>query len=208
MSLIGEIFRQLLTPLAYLRLRHRTKWVYDWGIPLGLAVAVTATCAYLDLRVPILAEPGLVPASNAVLQMLTGFFIASLAAVSTFQSEGIGKPLEGEPMLLKEKVNEQRVDSELNRRRFLCLLFGYLAFASFSVYILGATAQIVGDQLIANPDFDIVELDAARTVFLFCYIFLIGNLGTTTLLGLYYLSYQLHAPGPPKTAATAKAPAD
>ncbi len=63
---------------------------------------------------------------NGLLQVLIGFFVASLAAVATFQRPGMDENMRGKAPTLQGKG--------VTRRQYLCYMFGYLAFMSIAVY--------------------------------------------------------------------------
>ncbi|MEJ1644057.1 hypothetical protein SMA60_27945, partial [Escherichia coli] len=73
-----------------------------------------------------------------------GFYIAALAAVSTFSSPSIDEVMAGDPPTLLEKFRGQKIKVELTRRRFVCYLFGYLALVSFMLFCLGMISVLIG----------------------------------------------------------------
>lgn len=190
--LAWKIAKQLCAPLNYLRAKHPSKVHYDWTIPLAVATLATLLFAMLPIRVNVFGEHGLVANGNGLLQILTGFYIAALAAVSTFNSSVIEGKFVGVDVTLDERIGDEPVKSPLNRRRFLSLLFGYLAFVSLGVYLFGSLAIGVaaGLSTIVHPPIHVW----IKFGFLFAYLAITMNMLTTTLLGLYYLSYRLHVP--------------
>ncbi|HEX7822778.1 MAG TPA: hypothetical protein VF463_19420 [Sphingobium sp.] len=82
----------------------------------------------------------------------------------------------------------------IRRRRFLCLLFGYLAFSCFGLYLLGFTATLLapgaGAASIGTP--------TARAIlsglFLLLYNFWLCHMCVSTLVGLYYFTDRLQRP--------------
>ncbi|MCK1670190.1 hypothetical protein [Bradyrhizobium sp. 153] len=70
--------------------------------------------------------------------VLTGFFIAALAAVATFGKQEMDDPMPGEPPVrLEHTINTETYYENLSRRRFLSFLFGYMAFLTLVLYVVG-----------------------------------------------------------------------
>ncbi|MGK9996690.1 hypothetical protein O6197_24780, partial [Salmonella enterica subsp. enterica] len=86
--------------------------------------------------ISLIETNGLLLQVNGLLQVLIGFYIAALAAVSTFSSSSIDEVMAGVPPTLVEKFRGQKLTVELTRRRFVCYLFGYLALVSFMLFCL------------------------------------------------------------------------
>ncbi|MEY8769027.1 hypothetical protein AB6T85_01040 [Erwinia sp. ACCC 02193] len=187
---------KLLAPLRYLSIRHDEKRRYDLWYPLAGATVLTLIYALLEVPFSLLGKSGLVPQVNGLLQVLIGFYIAALAAISTFSSATIDEKMAGTPPVIKEMYRGNLINVPLARRRFLCFLFGYLALVSFVVFACGVLAS-----LFTKPAVDFITgipvnyaLPTLKVIFLFCYSFVLFNLTTTTLLGLYYLSVRIHQP--------------
>src|SRR5258706_8987546 len=85
----------------------------------------------------------MVPAFTDLLQVLTGFYIASLAAVATFNKPGLDDPMAGDPPTLREDYCAITTVKPLTRRRFLCLLFGYLSWLSLFLYFIGKGGGLI-----------------------------------------------------------------
>lgn len=185
--------RQLFTPLNYLRIRRKTvKSFYDWWIPLGLTVITITLVGITGWKLDVFGNDGLVKQITELLKMLIGFYIAALAAVSTFPSAVLDQSLRGEPTTLKVKRRGCEITVPLSRRRFLSYLFGYLAFMSLVLFIAGTVATIVVPGLK-----DILGNSWAvplKAIGLAIYLFWVYNILVATLLGLHYLSDRIHRP--------------
>ena len=183
---------RLIVPFDYLfRVRHSEKRFFDVFLP-AILTAITIGAVYLlDLKVVAFGDAGLITNLQSLTSILTGFFIAALAAVATFPSPDMDKIMPGkDPMLLKRKVKGHEQSEPLTRRRFLSLMFGYTASLSFLLFLSGAIGKVIGPQLMAlvpNP-----AQAAFRTVLLGLYVFAFWNLIITTFLGLFYLSDRIH----------------
>lgn len=185
---------KLLEPLKYLTIRHDEKRRYDLWYP--LLGAVVTTLIYVLMAVPfsILGKNGLVPQINGLLQVLIGFYIASLAAIATFSNPAIDEVMAGKPPTVKEMYRGKLLEVPLVRRRFLCYLFGYLALVSFVLFGFGLMITLFTTP-IASLLIDIPwALTISKIVFVFCYTLILFNMLSTTLLGLYYLAIRIHQP--------------
>ena len=186
---MSYIYR-LLRPIDYLRIKHPQKLFYDLTLPLVLSVVGTFILILLPKPFLVFGEAGLISTVTGILQILTGFYIASLAAVATFDKQGMDEPLKGDPIELYVTRKGKKIKETVTRRRFLSLLFGYLALLSFFLYFIGAGANLLMDNIkyiLPAPSHCYVKWS-----FVAIYLFLTANLITTTLHGLYYMVDRIH----------------
>ena len=140
----------------------------------------------LPIKPSIIGTGGIIHQINSVIQILTGFYIASLAAVATFKSERLNEIMKGsDPATLMGPKGEET----LTRRRFLCLLFSYLVTLCFILIIAGVSAEIISKNLQLLPT---EVFQGAKYVALLLYTFLVSQFIVVTLLGLYYIADKLH----------------
>lgn len=183
---------RLFKPFSYLLIKHSEKRKYDFLIPAVCAFVATSLYYFFHSSIDVLGERGLIDRINALLVLLAGFFIAALAAVSTFNSEGMDKVTPGKPFILVEKYKNTKLEVSLTRRRFLSLMFGYLSVLTILIYFFGLVSLIFKD-LIYNFNIRNIYLECA---YIFIYIFAVSNLFTNTLIGIYYMSYRIHKKDP------------
>jgi hypothetical protein len=184
----------LFAPVRYLCIKHEGKIVFNLWLPLLLAIVTIAIDHKLSGGIKLLASGGLVDSFSSLIQILIGFYIAALAAIATFQNATIDELMLGDtPTIREPDVNGLVGIVSLTRRRFLCYLFGYLAFASLALFFVGVLANLLGDQLylmIGNG----VQWIKPLSIFLYSFIFY--NIVITTLLGLHFLTYRIHLEEP------------
>lgn len=173
--------KKILTPVDYVRIKHPEKRVFDVTIPLILSIAITSFLFCLDKPVSLLAKDGLISVINGILQILSGFYIASMAAVATFQKKGMDNVMDGTPPTLKGE--------ELTRRKFLTYLFGYLAFASIFMYLAGGGMQLIATT-ISNISW--MKIPFVKFIMVGIYNFIIANIICTTILGMYFMIDKMH----------------
>lgn len=184
--------KRLLRPLDYLRIQHDDKGRYDWFYPYIAAGTFTALLAFLPGELKIVGPDGLLSIFTGILQILVGFYIASLAAVATFNRPAMDDPMQGDPPTLRDWRRGELIQRDLTRRQFLSMMFGYLAFASIGLYFVGAFTNLLAPQLAAAITFPWWLEWTARWLGLLVYLFAAANLVVTTLLGLFYMSDRIH----------------
>ncbi|MGY6089400.1 hypothetical protein [Avibacterium paragallinarum] len=176
------VLQKLCAPLRYLKITHREKTFFDYVLPAIATALFLAVNQYL-LPKPLLflGEKSIVSVVNGILQMLSGFYIASLAAVATFNRPEIDEQMLNAPTLNNIPVT---------RRLFLTHLFGYLAFISIMLYFIGGFAQIASSNISQLETFEYYNIICWVAQSL--YIFSIFNLIFVTLLGLYFMIDRIH----------------
>lgn len=181
---------RLLVPLKYLRISHPEKIKFDLVFPFVFACLFFLPVFSSAFRADALKGIDVLGRSSDLMSILTGFFVASLAAVATFGGEEMNELMPGKkPVLLPQSVGPPE---HLTRRRFLCFLFGYLAFTSLAVYLFGFAYFTVQTYVLTPlwPDYRIYFF----VLFWWIYGFGLGNLLANTLLGLFYLTDRMHRP--------------
>jgi hypothetical protein len=179
----------LASPLAYLRVRHPLKQVVDlWFPAVGAVASAAALLKWHDFN--LFGAAGLTVGVNGLVQILAGFFITSLAAIATFSGSvyRIDEVFDGEKAVLFGDV--------LTRRRFLCLLYSYLALTSLMLYMAGAASIAAASTL--HGEIVGWHRTAIRIVFGSAYFSVLGHILGTTLIGLIFLSGRIPSGDPPK----------
>ncbi|WP_243359343.1 hypothetical protein [Fundidesulfovibrio terrae] len=183
------VFSRLFRVVDYLRVTHESKYKYDFVAPLVLAIVMVALYVILPAKPKLVGADGLIVKINGLLQILPGFYIAALAAISTFNKSNMDEPMTGTPPRLVTHYRNK--PEQLSRRRFLCLMFGYLS--ALSIIICGLSSVV--DVGVNNLKIFILDENVfayVKLVFMFIFSFMISNLFVTTFLGLYYLSDRIH----------------
>jgi hypothetical protein len=127
------------------------------------------------------------------IQTLTGFYLAALAAMATFNNAGMDEIMPGKPPEITVKYNGTSTKVLATRRRFLCSMFAYLTvfsflFTLFSIAVLSAGA--------ASADLLVTESRHwFRLVFVFAYLFAVAHMTFITMWGLFYIGERVHTPG-------------
>ncbi|HAS3930571.1 TPA: hypothetical protein I6317_003470, partial [Vibrio cholerae] len=87
--MLKATIKKLLKPLYYLKIKHEQKLFIDIYLPLMVAALFLFLLSRTSVEIAFVGKSGLVQLVNGLLQVLIGFFVASLAAVATFQRPGM-----------------------------------------------------------------------------------------------------------------------
>lgn len=186
---MGSI-RRLLAPLSYLRIEREDKVTDEVIIPALLTFLSVGTLWYFSGRIPVFSDKGVISFIVGYLQIVSGFYIASLAAVATFNKESMDKPMPGIPVVLPVTRKSKGAPETLSRRRFLCFLFGYLSLLSLVLYFSGSALILLAPHI--KSILSAGALEVVKWLVVSVYIFTTYNLLVTTLLGLYYMTDRIH----------------
>ena len=176
--IIGKLF----SPLNYLRIFHIEKLFFDLFLPILFTILFMKINNILPNKIHILGDKGIVSLVNGIVQILAGFYIASLAAISTASLPLLDEEMKGIPPKFLGKKSNQTI----TRRLFLTHLFGYLAFMSLFVYFLGGLSQIIKPNIeifLNGTEFK----NEIKNILTFMYMFIIFNLIFSTILGLFFM---------------------
>ncbi|AJE08363.2 hypothetical protein [Mannheimia haemolytica] len=176
------VLHKILTPMRYLKISHKEKLLFDYILPaICAALFIVINEFLLPYPLKFLGDNSIVSVVNGILQMLSGFYIASLAAIATFN-----RPEIDEVMLNAPRLNNRKV----TRRIFLTHLFGYLAFMSILTYFIGGFAQISQDNIVLLTSYNFYPIINYLAMGL--YSFIMFNLVFVTLLGLFFMIDRIH----------------
>ncbi|GGL56088.1 hypothetical protein GCM10011392_08160 [Wenxinia marina] len=141
-----------LRPLNFLRVRHPHDSFYNWTLPTLLACASQLLLYSLDYNSAAIFVRSSVEALISLLSVFVPFYVASLAAVATFNGpEKFDDPFEMQTPVTLEITGEFGGSRTLHisPRYFLCLLFGYNAIISIllllSCVVLSTYFEVVSE---------------------------------------------------------------
>lgn len=185
---------QILRPFSYLAIRHNSRLplYVNWAIPALLSGFAVVGLSWLGLRVDFFGQIGLFSKLLGFLQSLPGFYIAALAAISTFNNPDMLKLMPGEAPTMKIIYGGGLEVVKLTRRRFLSAMFAYLT--ALSIFL---TLAVMLGLTVAQPFKDLLPLhfwEAARFIFGFAFLLFVAQLVCVTLWGLFYLGERIHTP--------------
>lgn len=182
---------RLLRPMLFLNIKSDKLSRYRWAYPLWWLLSVGACVGFFFQGDVECICYELIEGSANVLTVLPGFYIAALAAIATFNAPTMDMPLQGEQKATLTSRENETAERILTRRRFLCLLFGYLSFLSLSLYLANMTLMAVVPEM--KPHITIFEVCIYYKILLAVfYGFFFLQLISLTLLSLFYLCDRIH----------------
>jgi hypothetical protein len=182
---------RIFVPLRYLWIDHPEKRKFDVYLPLAIGAFFSLALLSDNFRHDALGSLDIVGKISSFLGVLTGFFIAALAAVATFGKAEMDDPMPGDPPLrLEHRRNAETFFENLTRRRFLSLLFGYMSFMSLTLYVVGYVYLVLDKYLIATTFINARPM--IFSIFWIAYSICIANILSNTYLGLFYLCDRIH----------------
>lgn len=170
---------------------------YNRTFPLCFGAAATAIIAFAPKAI---ALSELVAALVSATALLPGFYIAALAAVSTFAGPHMDEAMPEPTPELDIQTLQTSGPEKLTRRMFLCYLFGYLAVISLLLVFAGTAVQVFipsANSLVvslipaAHVDLAIQVLSGLVVFFLTATL---GSIFITSLQGIYYLMERIFQP--------------
>jgi cation transporter-like permease len=186
------MFQDLARPFAYLSIRHQSGLpsFINWWLPGGLALLVASASVFGGVQLRLFGAEGLVQLLLGFVQTLTGFYLAALAAMATFDSPSMDRPMPGTPPVMQVKHNGELTEVDATRRRFLCSMFSYLTASSFAFTVVSIViiATASGIKSLLNPDASLV----LRSALMLGYLFAVAQMTTITFWGLYYMGERVH----------------
>lgn len=177
---LKTIIYQLTSPLrSYSRIEHSGKNIYDWYIPIFISLIIVILF-YLNNAINPEKIKEILDKLLIFLAILPGFYIAAIAAISTFQNPLLDCKLDGESAKVDFLVSGEMIPTKLTRRQLLSLVFSYLSALSLFLFLFA----IIISQLI-ECELNIWILSTIFSVFFV-------QLVVITLFGLYYLGERMH----------------
>ena len=183
---------------AYRSISYEEMRWYVWYLPL-LFVAVILVISLLIPSLPgSLEEGGVISVIQDVTKVLPGFYIAALAAVSTFSNDTLDEAVPSvKPLELRTLGKD--IPTTVSTRLFLSLLFSYLTVLSFAVLILSTFGIMLKEPLGSInvtdlSDVSLLAVSLGKYLYIGFVLYLTGSLAATSLQGIYFLAEKIHRP--------------
>ena len=187
-------YTKIFTAFSFLRLQSPSIRLYKWWYPFGVwVVALIGFYGFLFCGCQFLTfdQKSIVSDMNTLMGILVGFYIAALAAVSSFPNDNLDQVMEGEVPTIATIRDGKTVSEKLTRRRFLSILFGYCAVLAVILYVLGV---FIAHLEVSVPTSAQTAISVVEHLVWWVYIWIISSLLIVTLLGLHYLVERMHRP--------------
>lgn len=177
---------------GYLRIKHGYRMHYNIWIPGFLTGLFFVGAISIADELPSVGDKGLLGDFSQLLAILSPFYLAALAAVSTFGGKvNFDSPIEmkNPPEITHFVKGRWDTPKVLTTRQFLSLLFGYCAAVSiilFLVTVLSEKANAINVGAAWSARF---YLDYGISL---SFLFVFFHMITASFLGIYYLSDKIH----------------
>jgi len=182
---------KIFTVFSFLRLRSADIFWYQWIYPTIVFAFIFGGFWVLGDRFVSVEKNNMIGDVNALMGILVGFYIAALAAVSSFSNENLDQVMKGRAPTLTTVRKGEEIKETLTRRRFLAILFGYCATLAIILYVFGVLQVHL---TVAQPvaPWAQTAMNVAGQVAWGLYVWIISSLLVVTLLGLHYLVERMH----------------
>jgi len=184
-------YNKVFTFLSFLRLRSPDIQRYQWVYPTLIFLCTYLSWKFIFSNWLELDHIRIFSDINTFMGILVGFYIAALAAVSSFSNKNLDQAMKGRPPVLISRRKGEKSEEVLTRRRFLSILFGYCAAIAIILYVLGVLRQNLTLNVIIPKEWSYC-VNFFNEIFYMCYLWLIFSLLVTSLLGLHYLIDRIH----------------
>lgn len=184
------MFYQISRPWAYITIKGKEKWVFDFLLPSILSIIVTAVAILSKGSVNYFGPGGIISSFTSFIQSLPGFFIAALSVVATFQKKEMDFFLAPPTPEIKIRIDGRIGLVKLTRRRFLGLLFSFLTAQSIIITALGIFLSSFSGYATS-----LISINLRIYLFSFTILFymaLVFQMFIVTFWGLYYLSERMY----------------
>ena len=186
--------------MAYRHIEHPSMRFYTFTFPCCFGVVFTIFLFLLPNGFLMSGTSGFLNAVIGSISLLPGFFVAALAAVSTFGGDHMDEEMPAPSPKLFIRTGQTSGSEDLTRRMFLSYLFGYLAILSLFLtagchllIIVSPSVTPVLSLFLTEPVLPYV-LITLKGALVFSILFLLGSLLVTTLHGAYYLMERIFQP--------------
>lgn len=183
----GKVF----TVFSFLRLRSPDIYWYQWVYPTVVFILIFGGFLLWGDQYLAFDKEELIGDVNALMGILVGFYIAALAAVSSFSNENLDQVMKGRAPTITMVRKGDEIKETLTRRRFLAILFGYCATLAIILYIFGVLQVHLTVSSPTAPWAQAILSFAGHAAW-GLYVWIISSLFIVTLLGLHYLVERMH----------------
>ena len=194
------IWHQLTRPFAFWTIKHpQLRFITIW-LPIIITIPAVFMFFLLPIEPNVMGEKSLTQYILSFLSTLPGFYIAALAAVATFDRPTLDETMPPPAPKMNLMTGNRSEEVELTMRMFLSHMFSYLTTISFVTAAICVAAELISPSI----HFWIKEIPPIwlpqiihmmlKAFYVGALIWLISNIGITTLHGMYFLAERIHRP--------------
>lgn len=188
------MLEDLLRPFAYLNVQHETRLpqYVNWALPAVISLLITTCFGYFEFKANMFGATGLIDRALSFIQTLTGFYMAGLAAISSFSNPSMDTPMPGVPPKMDVRYNGKLSTVEATRRRFMSSMFAFLTASSFLITLFSIVLLVFAEPMKAA--LPIAIQPCIKLGILFVYFFVVTQMIVVTFWGLYYMGERMLTP--------------
>lgn len=188
------MLEDLLRPFGYLNVQHETRLpqYVNWVLPLVISFLITTCFGYYEIKANVFGATGLIDRALSFIQTLTGFYMAGLAAISSFNNPSMDTPMPGVPPKMKVRYNGQLSTVDATRRRFMSSMFAFLTASSFLITLFSITLLVFAEPM--KSALPLAIQPCIKLAVLFAYLFAVVQMIVITFWGLYYMGERMLTP--------------
>jgi hypothetical protein len=177
---------QLFTAFSFFRLGGADLRFFQYLYPTVLAGAILVAYQALQRNWFMFQLDSIVASATTLMGVLIGFYIAALAAVTSFPNESLNSVMAGNAPKIREISSNKK--EPVTRRRFLSILLGYCAFLSIFIYAVGSLYSSV----VFAPFINTTLSSWLISLWWIFYTWISSSLLVVTMLCLHYLIDRMH----------------
>ena len=195
---MGDLLYQLGRCVAFRRIEHpQLRWI-TCRLPFGLTLLVLIVSWLLPAWPRLFGAGGLNGSVISLVATLPGFFIAALAAVSTFDRHTLDDLMPAPAPRLELRTRGQDETVDLTMRMFLTHLFAYLTTYSFLLALICVICEALAPSFGSIVERRSVNIPQLALLLRLGYAAMVGwflsNIITATLFGMYFIAERMHRP--------------
>jgi len=183
----------LFRPFAFLSISHHSGLpaLVNWVLPIVATALAFSALQLAGSGVNVFGAQGMLDRLLAFIQTLAGFYIAALAAVSSFNSPHLDREMPSPAPTMHIMYNGGQQLVTLTRRRFLTSMFAYLTSLSFLFSLVAIATLVMAPALKQAWPSAVNTMHTLGTAF---FLFFLFQMTCITFWGLFYLGERMITP--------------
>jgi len=193
------LWYQVRRAFAFGGVKHPDLTPFLTWVPVVIGLLLAVGFELLPIRPKFIGDGSISRLMLTVFAILPGFYIAALAAVSTFSRDEMDfeMPEPAPKMILRTRGHDEEM--ALTFRMFLSHMFSYLTALSFvAVFIFMGAELVAPSAKLTLSELSPYQRNIATYALGGSYVFVAFWLATkivlTTMIGLYFLAERIHRP--------------
>ena len=184
---------QILFPANYLFINHEDNKRQEREIMFPLIPAILFTFIYIlsSFKLSLIGEEGIFSSMSDLLQLLSAFYLAGLAAIATFGNENLNKSLRGGDAFIYTWNNamQRKEKVVLSRRAFLTRQFAYLSWMSIIAFLVISVFESSKDIILIKST---IAINIINCLLCFIGVYVVSNIIYVSSSAILFLASRLN----------------